>query len=741
MFARIVLFVLLLLLPIGMLVQGAAPPTGGRPRYKGPLGLAVEPRGRLAYVALHDADALAVVDLKDGKVLSEVPVGRKPYDVALVNGVAYVTCEADDTVTAVDVATRTIKRTFKVGQAPGGIAPDAGGKNLLVVCRDDRTLWTLNPLTGQSTKTPLPPQPEGNFVRASNLELVLDPNPAYRVAPRPFGLFTPGTQIANATPLPVDPARTAFNPTLDINYSFSNMDLVAHTRPRWFTPTVRADQGRIFTNALSFFMNRTAASVVLLDELETGYPDPSDVVVGLPKETMFKKNLPLNTDGVAANHPLKGSRVFISSGGADKVVVLDLNRAAQHAQANPSAMPGFGQFGGGGWTGGFGGPILGPIPGPIPAGPVLAVPGPPRGGQIGGGGFGHPGMGYMNIGGPMGWAGPMGGRQPGFGNLGGGHFNLGGGNLGTVPFGWNGGMAGFHENLAASHAYTLARLPTQANPRRLKLTPDGKTLVVSNYLGDSLTQIDTEKLRVLGHISLGGPAADAARRGEVLFHSAKHTFQQQFTCASCHPNGGSDGLAWDTSREGTGEHLNTRDLHGVRDTGPFGWRGESETLADRVRNTMREVHRHKISDANASDLAAYLETLEPRRPLPQPAYKPPPPPTDFVSLLFGRKKEPTPLERGRALFVGKGRCVHCHEGPSYSSEGRRAVIANHKNEMIPFDVPSLRGVGRTAPYLHDGRAQTLEQIFAVHNPRHRHGAAHLLTPAELHDVVTFLKSL
>ena len=99
---------------------------------------------------------------------------------------------------------------------------------------------------------------------------------------------------------------------------------------------------------------------------------------------------------------------------------------------------------------------------------------------------------------------------------------------------------------------------------------DGKTLVVSNHLSDSLTLIDTDSLKVRRHIDLGGPKPDNARRGEILFHSAKFTVQQQFTCASCHPDGGSDGLNWDLPRDGVGNFLNTRSLLGVKDTAPYG---------------------------------------------------------------------------------------------------------------------------------------------------------------------------
>jgi YVTN family beta-propeller protein len=756
------LFLGLCFLPAITLLAPASPEEE-RPRYKSPLGLAVDPTGKLACVALHTSDALALVDLIKYRVVCEIPVGRKPYDVALHKGIAYVTCEADDTLVAVDVAARKVTQTFKVGQAPRGVAVDPTTGLIRVVCHDAKVLWTQD-AKGQSRKIPIPPQPEGNYARASNFELVLGAQATYRVGPRPFNLFLPGQSVFEprqaaggpnqpAPPSsPPQPGRTAFNPTLDLDLGRNGMDLVAHTRPRWFTPTVSAQDGRVFTNAFSFFLNTsTPAAVVLLDEPDKGYPDPTDVVVKLPKQVKKAnpaKLAPLTPNSSSANHPLKGSRVFISSGGADTVIAIDFDKAAQHFEAN--RLAGFNGLSGGfpGGISGFNGGNFGGIPGgsgtlPVPGqfsgissiafpgggGSTVPIGGPPskpgtppvpattfppaRAGGPGmtmsggfGGGFNGGWNGGFNGGGLGGWQGGISG------------FNGFNGN-----FGWMGGFGGFREDLHASAAYTIARLPTQANPRRMVLTPDAKTLIVSNHLADSLTLIDTENLKVLRHIDLGGPRPDEARRGEIVFHSAKFTFQQQFTCASCHPNQGSDGLSWNTSPDGKGEHLNTRALQGVRDTMPFGWRGESETLQGRAKNTMRDVHKHQLSDAAASAIAAYLETLDPPRPLPR------------------DPKDAPAIARGAALFNGKGNCKSCHRGPEYTSESPRAVIQDHHQKWTPFDVPSLRGVGRTAPYLHDGRAATLEEIFLIHNPQKRHGRAHELTRPELNDLITFLKSI
>src|SRR5439155_15336728 len=147
---------------------------------------------------------------------------------------------------------------------------------------------------------------------------------------------------------------------------------------------------------------------------------------------------------------------------------------------------------------------------------------------------------------------------------------------------------------------------------------------------------DTVALKVVRHINLGGPAPDAARRGEVLFNSAKPTFSQQFTCASCHPDGGSDGLNWDLPRDGVGNFLNTRSLLGVRDTAPYGWHGSSPTLADRVAGTLRTLQRHEPQGTEVDDLVAYLKALDPPRALPR------------------LKADAAAVARGQALFEGKG---------------------------------------------------------------------------------------
>ena len=278
-------------------------------------------------------------------------------------------------------------------------------------------------------------------------------------------------------------------------------------------------------------------------------------------------------------------------------------------------------------------------------------------------------------------------------------------------------------SLIHSKSLIIAIVPTEANPRRLAVSADGKAVVASNFLADSLTVIDGESLEVRKRIPLGGPPADAARRGAILFHSSRLTRFGQFACSSCHPDGGADGLNWDLPRDGIGNFKNTRPLWGVRDTAPYGWLGSSPTLTDRIRGTLRTAHRYEPSAGELRDLVAYLETLPPPKPMP---------PTE---------SDRAAVERGRRLFLGKARCKGCHPPPTYQDGRVHSVGTGTIRGEGRFDTPSLRGLRLTAPYLHDGSAKTIEEVFTVRNPRQLHGNAHELSADELADLIAFLRHL
>jgi cytochrome c peroxidase len=58
-----------------------------------------------------------------------------------------------------------------------------------------------------------------------------------------------------------------------------------------------------------------------------------------------------------------------------------------------------------------------------------------------------------------------------------------------------------------------------------------------------------------------------------------------------------------------------------------------------------------------------------------------------------------------------------------------------------FDAPQLNNIYESSPYLHDGRAATLEEIWTKYAHHDEHGAANDMMKDQLNDLVEYLKSL
>jgi len=110
-------------------------------------------------------------------------------------------------------------------------------------------------------------------------------------------------------------------------------------------------------------------------------------------------------------------------------------------------------------------------------------------------------------------------------------------------------------------------------------------------------------------------------------------------------------------------------------------------------------------------------------------------------------------ERGKAIFfatmtpAGKEiphgrRCSTCHRPPLYTIRLPFNVGTQGPNDTTEaFDTPHLLGIAHTAPYLHDGRAQTLEELWTVYNTNDVHGVSSYMNKIQLNDLVEFLKTL
>jgi YVTN family beta-propeller protein len=125
--------------PIALPKRPASQP-GGTPLLSWPEGVAIDPLGDTAVVALNQAGAVAIVDLVDGSSRM-VDVGQAPVDVKISRDgqLAYVTTEGDGTVDVVDLAQRSVVKRIPVGgplgdrlSHPEGLALDSSGRRLYV---------------------------------------------------------------------------------------------------------------------------------------------------------------------------------------------------------------------------------------------------------------------------------------------------------------------------------------------------------------------------------------------------------------------------------------------------------------------------------------------------------------------------------------------------------------------------------------------------------------------------------
>ncbi len=296
-------------------------------------------------------------------------------------------------------------------------------------------------------------------------------------------------------------------------------------------------------------------------------------------------------------------------------------------------------------------------------------------------------------------------------------------------------------DLSASANYVVARIPVGSAPKGVALAPDGKHLYVANRTGDTISVIDTATRKVSGAMSLEGPSTlTAERRGERLFFNAGFAFHNHFGCANCHIEATFDGLNWDLEPDGFGKDIvDNRLLEDVEGTEPFKWNGANPNLETECGpRTEKYFYRAQSYDGwELDDLVHFIKSI-PLRP-------------NRYRLANG---ELTPAqERGREIFERTRRkdgtpipesnqCPVCHSGRHYTNQQLADVGSGKWTDRSPLiDAPQLTNVALTAPYLHDGSARSLEEIWTVFNPKDTHGVTNDLQKDELNDLIEYLKTL
>lgn len=288
--------------------------------------------------------------------------------------------------------------------------------------------------------------------------------------------------------------------------------------------------------------------------------------------------------------------------------------------------------------------------------------------------------------------------------------------------------------------WVTTQIETGISPRGVVFTPDGQTAFVANCLDDTLSVIDTRSWKAVETIDLDGPKeVSTARWGERLFHSASRTVRRQFSCHTCHPDGHVDGITYDIEPDGVGiTPVDNRSLRSVLDTAPFKWEGTNPSLrrqcGARLAAFFTRLQPYTKEELEA--LEYYIATI-------------PRPPNRYRAL--GAPLTPA-QRRGKAVFERRytkdgrlipanNRCNTCHPPPLLTN--RQPVDVGTKmlyDHTAEFDPPHLNNIYDSAPYLHNGIAPTLEEIWTVYNPHDTHGVTNDLTKDELNDLMEYLKT-
>lgn len=289
------------------------------------------------------------------------------------------------------------------------------------------------------------------------------------------------------------------------------------------------------------------------------------------------------------------------------------------------------------------------------------------------------------------------------------------------------------------------------NPRAVRVAPDGKTFYVYNALDFAVAAYDAQRLSLLATIPVcDNRLGEEILRGKILFHSALQPMvgRRWISCSSCHPDGQSDGRTW----QKTEGQRDTPSLSGLAWTHPVLWSANRDEVQDweqTIRSSLMQGFGlirgdvqpvlgppNKGRSADLDALAAYTNSHA------------------FTLSPHAKHGLSAAAKRGREIFfAAETGCSRCHAGPFYTDSRLRPH--NHfvrhnvgtgeddpSETMGPaYDTPTLLGIYRTAPYLHHGKAKTLEEVMTVYNPADRHGKTSHLTASQLADLVAFLKSL
>ncbi len=253
------------------------------------------------------------------------------------------------------------------------------------------------------------------------------------------------------------------------------------------------------------------------------------------------------------------------------------------------------------------------------------------------------------------------------------------------------------------------RFAVAPGPTGLAVDPEGRRLVVWSQF-DRTLQIaplgrkdaaaeESAEAPAIVRVALSRKAQSASTAdlelGRKLFHASgdARISNDGRACASCHPDGRDDALTWATP-EGPRQ---TPMLAGrLARTAPYGWAGRGDSVEAHLTETFGRLGGAGLARRDFDALIAFATNLRP----PQ--------------VEKTEAHDDVLVQRGKSIFhAAETGCGSCHmEQGAWTDHTAHDVSSRADADVAAtFDTPSLRFVGGTAPYFHDGRYASLRSLL------------------------------
>jgi len=278
------------------------------------------------------------------------------------------------------------------------------------------------------------------------------------------------------------------------------------------------------------------------------------------------------------------------------------------------------------------------------------------------------------------------------------------------------------------HEIELGRWAVPAGPVGIALDEAHGRAVVWSQFAHSITAIaigdgsETPRPFALSSATLPRFARASAKieRGRALFHATGEgrISGDGRACASCHPDGRDDTLVWSSPNGPRQTPILAGRLSGAA---PYGWNGDAADVSTHLVQTFKRLGGSGLTGDDKESLIAYVSSL-----------RTPPP----------RKASAETVARGHAIFhSSKTECSSCHGDAGDLPDGSKHDVKSRAagDTRAAFDTPSLRFVGGSGPWFHDGRYKDLRTLLVKSDGKMGH-TKHL-SPSELADLEAYLESL